>query len=85
MFKPFLFQIEFQPNIDEDDYTVRKQSGVVYAESFVDATKRLMDYYGDEVTVAINNIVELEDNPLLLNAEICKKILEDEYFDEYDD
>lgn len=85
MFKPFLFQIEFQPNVDDNDYKIRKQSGIVYAEGFVDATQKLMDYYGEEVTVAINNVVELEDSPVLLNAKICKKILEDEYFDDYDE
>lgn len=85
MFKPFTFQIEFQPGIDDNDYKVRKQSGIVYAESFSDAVTRLMNYYGEDVTVALNNIVELEDSPILLNAKIIKKIMEDEYFDDYDD
>lgn len=85
MFKPFTFQIEFQPGLDDNGYRTRKQSGIIYAENFTDAVSRLMEYYDERETISLNNIVELEDSPLILNAKIVKKIMEEEYFDDYDD
>lgn len=85
MIKPYTFQIEFVNPSETDAYRATKQSGIVFGETYTDAVKNLMDYFGDDETICIHDVTELEATPIVLPREVVKNIMNEEYYDKYDD
>lgn len=80
---PFLYQVEFFP--DDGEHKVRKESGMVHADTYADAVGQLTEYYGEEAIVSINSITAIDEGPIVLPRAVCEKILNDSYLGEYDD
>lgn len=85
MVKPYTFQIEFINPSDANAYRVTKQSGIIFGETYTDAVHKLMEYYGDDETVCIHDVTELEADPIVLPRNIVKNIMNEEYLDHYDE
>lgn len=75
---PFIFHVEFC-----EDLSTHKQSGLVYAASYADATARLSQYYGEDNLVEVK-LIALEDSPIVLKGDICDKVLKEDYINVYD-
>ena len=82
---PYVYQIQFMPEHDEGNYKVRKESGIVYADTYADAVEKLTEYYGEESICSFCEITAMDDTPILLPRAVCDKILNDSYVGEYDD
>ena len=85
MANPFVYQVQFMPNADEQDYTGHRESGLVYAESYGDAATKIEKYYGNELLLSICYLSELEDGCIVIPHEVCENIEKDGYIGEYDD
>lgn len=84
MVKPYTFQIEFTNPSNTDNYRITKQSGIVFGETYTDAVKQLTEYYGEDETISIHDVTELETGPIVLPRDIVKNIMNEEYYDHYD-
>lgn len=82
---PFVYQVQFMPDVDGNDYTQHKESGLVYAENYGEAAAKIEDYYGEELLVAIIYLSAMEDGCIVMPHEVCENIERDKYIGEYDD
>lgn len=80
---PYIFQIEFFP--DDEKIKTRKESGLVYADTYAEAVEKIAEYYGEEAIVAICSVIALDEGLIVLPKSVCDKILNDSYIGEYDD
>lgn len=80
---PYVFQIEFFP--DDEKMKTRKESGLVYADTYAEAVEKITEYYGEEAIVSICSVTALDNAPIILPKSVCDKILNDSYIGEYDD
>ena len=74
---PYIFHIEFC-----EDVIIHKQSGLVYAASYSDATAKVSQYYGEDNLVEVK-LVALENSPIILESGICDKVLREGYINVY--
>lgn len=63
----------------EDDYKESTEYGVLYADTLLDATQQLVDYYGDNNLTKVE-LIPLDDVPLLFaDKETYQKFVKGEY------
>ena len=80
---PFIYKVEV---IDEltDDRRIFRESGVVYADSFNEAAQKLEVYYGTDNIVEVQQLLPLEDDPIVLPEEVVTGLINEEYLTKED-
>ena len=80
---PFIYKVEV---IDEltDNRRVFRESGVVYADSFSEAAQKLEVYYGTDNIVEVQQLLPLEDDPIVLPEEVITGLVNEEYLTKED-
>ena len=63
----------------EDDYKESTEYGMLYADTLLDATQQLINYYGEDDLTKVE-LVPLDDTPLLFaDEETYQKFIKGEY------
>jgi len=63
----------------EDDYKENTEYGMLYADTLLDATQQLVNYYGEDELIKVE-LVPLDDTPLLFaDKETYQKFIKGEY------
>ena len=75
---PFVYKIEV---IDElaNNHKVFRESGLVFADSFSEVAQKLETYYGTDNIVEIQQLLPLEDDPIVLPEEVITGLVNEEY------
>lgn len=72
----FCYKVKFYNIIDEEE---EEESGLLIANSFVNAVSQIEEYYGDDLLAIISLEIGQETDLIILPEEICRNYIEDKY------